>query len=179
MAGQPKRRAMREELERRTRDYFEGDPVPTVLNYVTCRLEDGTTIADIAKEISNTLGHDVPRQWVSEYVHNFSAEAAESVRTARSRASHSWAEKAIDAVDAQAYDSVGVARANNRSRVYLRMAEAADSGSYAQQKGSTIAISIGSLHLDALRAHAGEVTSGVQQGRIEGECINPTQEPSS
>lgn len=160
MAGQPKRRAMREELERLTRDYFEGDPVPTVLNYVTCRLEDGVTIADLAAEISTTLGYDIPRQWVSAYIHDFET-AAESVRTARARASHSWAEKAVGAVNAPVTDSVGVSRANNQARTYLRIAEAYDTGSFSQSKGVNVSISVGSLHLAALQHPSNTVTSGM------------------
>jgi hypothetical protein len=158
MAGQPKRRAMREELERLTREYFEGDPVPTVVQYAACRLEDGSTLADIAKEITATLGFDVPRQWVSEYVHDQEG-AADVVRTARARASHSWAEKAIGAVEAQVKDSVGVAQMNHKARTYMRMAEAMDAGTYAQQKGLSVSNSVIHLHLDALR-HAGSRVTG-------------------
>jgi hypothetical protein len=161
MAGQPKRRAMREMLETLTREYFEDDPVPTVLNYVTCRLEDGSTIADIAADISARLNLDIPREWVSAYVHSFD-EAAERVRTARARASHSWAERAVGAVNAPASDSVDVARANNQSRVYLRMAEACEVGSYAQSKGVNVAISVTQLHLAALQQYGTTVTGSPQ-----------------
>jgi hypothetical protein len=165
MAGQPKRRAMRQELERLTREYFEGDPVPTVVQYAACRLEDGSTLADIAKEISASLGFDVPRQWVSEYVHDQEG-AADVVRTARARASHSWAEKAIGAVEAQVYDSVGVAQMNHKARTYMRMAEAMDAGTYAQQKGANVSISITSLHLDALRHAGSRVTGSIEPQQI-------------
>jgi len=168
MAGQPKRRAMREELERLAREYFEGDPVPTIVQYVACRLEDGDTIASIAKEITATLGFDVPRQWVSEYVHDQEG-AADVVRTARARASHSWAEKAIGAVEAQVHDSVEVAQMNHKARTYMRMAEAADAGTYAQQKGANVSISITSLHLDALRHAGSRVTGSTEPAQISAQ----------
>src|SRR4029077_18862518 len=91
---------------------------------------------------------------------------AEMIATSRRRASHSWGDKAVEAVDAQVDDSVGVARANNKSRVYLRMAEAYESGSYGQSKGMNVSISLGGLHLTALQAVNREVTGGGQGASV-------------
>lgn len=162
MAGQPKRRAMIDELERRRTDYFEGDPVPTVLDYVACWLEDGRPLNDMTAEMSKQLGVDVHRGWISSYLRKQFGEEAVDERLGRSRvrASHLIAEDVIRVSDEAAATSVDVARNGVRSRARMWTAEKWNPQQYGQAKQTNVSISLTSLHLTALQHQSPIVTGG-------------------
>lgn len=184
MAGQPKRRAMIEDLERRTREYFEIDDVdvaigaqtiPSHLDYVAAFIRDGHTLKELAFEIGTTLGYEIGRERVSAYLRATWTTADEILAAARAHASHPMAERALEVVGAHADDSIDVAKAASQARVLLKIAESYDPQSFGSHKGTNVSISITSLHLDALRAGAfvpktvtGSVESITHNAAIDG-----------
>lgn len=156
MAGQPKRRAMVEALEARTREYFEDDPTQTILDYVACWIEDGKTIDQLATQL------DCPPQWISRSLRNRFGEEATDARlvASRARASHQIAEAALTLSDAPAETSVDVARNGLGARTRQWLAERWNPQQYGQRQQTNVAISITSLHLDALRHASTRVTGG-------------------
>lgn len=190
MAGRARRTALADELEKRTLDYFDVDPVdvaignttqPTQLDYICARIESGTSTTKLAGELSAVLNFDVSYERLMAYLREeYGREHAESeLRSARSRASHSLAEEALDLVDAPATDSVAVQRARNRAHSRYWLAERYNPERFGQSKQTNVSISLGVLHLDALRAHSQVVTGALQHGEIGAQRVIPTQETSS
>jgi hypothetical protein len=119
MAGRARTRAIIEELEKRTRQYFDTEDGPkTPLDYVCARVEDRTTVKAIAKELSDTLHDDVTYDRVMAILRTQNgADAADAaIDLARARASHSLAEESLEIVDAYADTTVDVSRAASRAR---------------------------------------------------------------
>lgn len=169
MAGRARLNALRDELEKRTRDYFDVDPVniamgtehvPSHLDYVCARIESGTTAKTLAKELSDPLGYELTYERLARYLRDtFGPErVANALDEARIRASHCYAEEALEIVDAPAYDSVTVQQARARANQRNWMAERYNPSRFGGQKGVSVNVSIGSLHLDALRSRPAEVT---------------------
>ncbi len=186
MAGQPKRRAMIERLERRTAEYFELDPVDvaigaqqaaTTLDYVCEWLGNGKTINELAGELTQELGYTVHREWIGTYLRKAysEAEADQRLANARSHASHSMAEAAIGIVDQPAETTVDVSRNAARARARQWTAERYNPKDFGSQKGVNVAVSITSLHLAALQATAPIVTSASIQGGEQGQL--PSGQP--
>ena len=73
------------------------------------------------------------------------------------------AEEALSIVDAPADTNVEVSRASSRAKSRMWMAEKWNRQDYGQDKGVTLNISTGSLHLDALRAFPAKVTGSAQE----------------
>src|SRR5689334_10057946 len=118
MAGQPRRRAMIDALESRTREYFELDPVPNHLDYVAAWIEDGHTINELAAELTQALGFTIHREWIGTYLRKAFSDTAtdERLANARAHASHVLAEASIGISDEEVTTSVDVARNGLRAR---------------------------------------------------------------
>lgn len=164
MAGRPKRTAMIGALEVRTRDYFEDEvdsPLKTTLDYVSAWIAAGRTLKELAFALGQDLGMEIGRERLSAYLSDAfgAAVVSETLADARVHASHSMVDEALELVDADAETTVDVARAASRARQRNWTAERYNAPAYGQQKGVSVHISTGSLHLDALRATARIVTS--------------------
>jgi hypothetical protein len=165
---------MIEELERLTREYYEGEDEPhTVLDYIAAKVEDGVTLKSQAFELGQSLGFEVGRERISAYLRStFGAEAVTAkLADARSHASHQMAEHAIELVDAPAEDSVEVARAASRARVRQWTAERYNARELGGQKGVSVSVTVGSLHLDALR-HLSTIVTPASQPALASPAHN-------
>lgn len=178
MAGQPKRRAMADALEKRTRIYFEDDPVPTQLDYVCCWITDGKTLTDLALELN------VARSWLTVHLDKTFGDAVcdQRLTDARAHASHSHAESSMSITDLQAVTTVEVSRNASRSRSRQWLAERWNQQKYGQSKGVNVSINIGDLHLAALQAPRNGVTGTmpgqvavVESGALLSDSLAPTQ----
>ena len=162
MAGRTRYKALADELALRTRRTFEDDPQATSLDYVCHWIENGQTAKALATDITVSLrSYPVPfdvdyallmRHLRHEYGDEGDNGVTARVEQARSRASHCLAEESLDIVDAPAETQTEVSRAASRARSRQWLAQAWNQRSYGQQKGVSVSLSIGSLHLDALKA---------------------------
>lgn len=157
LAGKPRRKAIVTELEFRTREYFEiesGAPCPhTHLDYACEWLANGGTMVELAAEMSITLGFHVFGGQIRTYLGEvWPSECESALSRARARGAHALAENALELVDAPAGDQTEVSRAASRARVRHWTAERWNRGEFAGQQAASVSISIGTLHLDALRA---------------------------
>ena len=154
MAGRARTKALAEELDSRSLVYFDGDETKTALDYVCECVESGQTLKELASDLSTALEHEVTYARLMAVLREaHGAEQTEQALDAsRTRASHSLAETALELVDAPADSNVDVSRAASRARTRQWMAERYNPKQYGQSKGVSVSVSIGSLHLDALRA---------------------------
>ena len=165
MAGQPKRRAMIEALEARTREYFEDDTEPSTLDYIASWIEEGNSILKLADELTAALGYTVYAQWIHAYLRKRYGDALDArLVESRARASHQLAEHALAITDEKADSSVDVARNGLRARARQWTAERWNAASYGQSKQATVAISFSQVHLDALKLLNAKVTPAVAVG---------------
>ena len=172
MAGRARLAALAELLDSHTLEYFDIDPVdiaigtattPTHLTFVCARIESGTTAKQLAKELSEPLGYELTYERLARYLRErFGQEmVSASLDEARQRASHCYAEEALEIVDAPAYDSVTVQQARARAAQRNWLAERYNRKAFGQSKDVSVNVTVTSLHLDALRSRQVEVTGSV------------------
>lgn len=157
MAGYARRDAISSELARRTSQTFmveaDDEAIATTLDYVCMWLENGQTLKALAAELQAKLHLEVSpgllqrtldRQYGQDNV-------AAALSSARVRASHNYAEQAIELVDAPAETQVEVSRAASRARSRQWLAERYNPREYGGKQEATVTINIGSMHLAALQ----------------------------
>lgn len=176
MAGRARAKALADELQARVRRSFDDDEA-TTLDYVAEWVESGNTLKELCAHISTTLGHEVTyARLMATLREQHGAEAADSrLRASRARASHSMAEHALELVDAKADTNVEVSRAASRARTRQWLAERWNQAEYGQAKGVSVTVTVGSLHLDALRAlpaRATAIVTGTTQQALASPAHN-------
>jgi hypothetical protein len=163
MAGRARTHALRDELVKRARAEFDTDtlePDPSTLDYVCARIESGQTTKALAADITKSLPFECDYAMLMRHLRaEHGPDCDDAIDEARTRASHCLAEESLELVDACADTSVEVNRANSRSRSRQWLAQAWNPSKYGQQKGVSVNVSIGSLHLDALRAVPARATA--------------------
>jgi hypothetical protein len=135
----------------------------TALDYVAAWISDGGTLKQLAFAIGQSLGYEVGRERISAYLRDTFGAAAvsDALASARTRASYSLVEDAIGLVDEEADDSISVQRAASRARARQWTAERYNQAAFGSQKGVSVSVTVGSLHLDALRSLPARVTATV------------------
>jgi hypothetical protein len=147
MAGQPKRRAMLAELERRTREEL-GDE-STHLDYAEYWLESGKTMYDLARSISGALGMQVMYASLNRYIESLSENARDRLSHARARGAHPLVEQAIS-ITSRKIVKEDVPLAKLRADTRLRVAAMWNRDEFGA-KPSQVNINLNTLHIDALR----------------------------
>lgn len=162
MAGRPKRRAMIEELERLTKDYFDEETsTHTHLDYVAAQTENGLTLTELAENITGRVQTEISREMLSTYLRSAFSDTEARLTEARAFASHTLVEQAIKYVDAPAYSTVAVSRAASRARARQWTAERWNAREMGQNKQAGVTFNIGALHLSALRMTNTELTNAL------------------
>ena len=162
MAGQPRKRAVIDELERRA--VHDGC---TVLEYAVDWLEGGGTLFSLARSIQRRLWPDElkdkrhpPAGIVEKHLKSLTTAEGETgaqvLSRARSSGSARGIEEALEIADDATEDDVQVARLRVGHRQWIAERLAPE---FKQQKGTNVHISIGALHLDALRQRASAVAT--------------------
>jgi len=155
------------ELLRRSRhwaEWVEGDPDPSVVDYVCAELRNGCTIAELARQMSERTGLEITREKVSGYLHSLAEDAGERIARARAESADSHADIGLTELDGIEKDDVPAASARARYRQWL--AETADRTKYGRTNVQVnVGISADTIHLDALRAFA-PVTSAHLPGSV-------------
>jgi hypothetical protein len=172
MAGRSRFRALDVEMWRRTREALEcvkGQPEPTPLEFAVEWLERPATLKALAMDVSVVLGFEVTYGRMMSYLAELAggdAERDSKLDAARVRASHSYAEEAVDLLDAASTLPGDVAKAAAQAKSRQWMAERYNPARFGVQRGTNVHISIGNLHLDALKAFR-------PPALVSGDTINP------
>ncbi len=153
MAGQPRKRALLEELTRRAREL---GPDATTLDYVCQYVAGGGTLVGLTSEIEKQLGMDVARYAIQHHLAvTYGQSAKTALAAARKDSAHALAEEAKEIIeDAPTHSREELQKAQMRANVRHWMAERYDRQAFGDNKGPNVVVQVGALHLDALRARA-------------------------
>jgi hypothetical protein len=152
MSGRPRRGRLVEALERRAhRDLGEG---ATPLDFVVGYIAAGAFLSALAVEVSKELGEPVSRPFLSGTVHSLAPDAKSRIETARREAAHALAEEATTIADSAPATSAGVQKAKLQSDTRRWLAERFDPGNFGSTTKTEVSVSLGHLHLEALRHRA-------------------------
>lgn len=160
MPGQPKRRAALAELLRLAREMF-GDETPendeiATLAYLEARIASGTTLLRVVDEVSNNLGQPIHRETIAKWMREAETRAGPEwdgwLTRARARGAHAIVEGALKDLEETPPTRDDIAKAKAVTDTRLWTAERWNREEFGQRQQGGINISIGQLHLDALRA---------------------------
>lgn len=155
MAGLARTNAVTAWLEAQARDLFELSTAERAdhLAFVAHVIENGVTLKALAAKIESELLFEVSASTLRRHLarKHGEAETDAALDAARARASHTLADESLEIVDAPAYTPQEVSRAASRARSRQWLAERYNPAKYGAAKAPTLSISIGSLHIDALR----------------------------
>jgi hypothetical protein len=165
MAGRARTKALTEALQRRAIETLSEDEThaPSMLDYVCDCVESGQTLKELALDLTTELEQEVTYARLMAVLRaEHGDDAAETrLEASRKRASHWMAEDAVSLVDAPADTNVDVSRAASRARTRQWLAERWNRQGYGQQSGVSVNVTVGSLHLDALRAVPARATATI------------------
>lgn len=157
MAGQPRKRAMREELDRRTREFFEGDEAKTHLDYALCLVASGTSIRKLAIALTKSLRWDregvepLNREMLRRYLKGLDDEHYdERMKAAQEEGAHAYAEHSVDVLDEADADEASLASAKSRAMQWY--AEKCNRKAYGRDVGPLVQLNVAQLMLQALEA---------------------------
>lgn len=154
MAGQPRKRAMILDLERRTREHFE-DNEHTVLDYVEAWTENGDTLVKLADDIAESAaeGKDLTPAQITRYLNSTFGEVQVKARLdlARQRGAHMLVERRQEDISSVTdKDDVPAEKLRNDMSIWLagkwNRAELGE-----QRANVQVQVNVGQLHLDAMR----------------------------
>lgn len=148
MAGNPKKNAMRAELERRTRTEFPDEPEATTLDYVCRWLADGKTFRSLCRD----LGVSAPMVYDS-LNHAFGSDTVRAeFAKAREVGAHQLVDEAIEIADDAPPEEAALANLRVRARQWT--AERWNRRELGVDKGGSVSVSLslGQLMINALVA---------------------------
>lgn len=187
MPGRPRRTAMVNALFKMTRDYFE-DESHTALDFAVAWVETGRTLVDLAKHISSTINggtgplkpgqFDISRHMLASYLDEVGGEGTSvKLSAARRTGAHSLVEDGLRTLDDGA-DDRDVVNANVRRLEGRERLAAVWNKEFAKAGNQTsIMLSFGQLHLDALRSRALPATATISQSAEGAEPVDAVEEP--
>lgn len=150
MAARPKERKLKAALLRRAR--AELGTSATIADFVAGWVEDGRTISDLARSMEAEMGESCSRSWLSGVL-NRAPEDKARITAARAEAAYALVEQALEIADEPADSTVDVQRNRLRAETRNRIAGWWNRDFCGEQRAQ-VNVSIGQLHLDALRARA-------------------------
>lgn len=136
------------ELTRRAHDELGDEATP--LDYAESWVASGRTILALADELSAAIGEKIMREVLSHYL-NEQENAETRLTRARARGAHAMVETAVQINDDGGETREELQHAKMRSDVRLWIAERWNRDELGARNGPQINVSIGALHLDALR----------------------------
>lgn len=150
MAGRPKHKVMVKELERRTRELFPEDENATHLDYAEHYVANGGTLVSLARSVAGATGTHVMRESLRRYITKMDG-AEGRLGQARIHSSHAMVEESMEILD----DDIAredVPRAKMRVDGKLKVAQMFNRAEFGENKNTQINVSLGALHIAALRA---------------------------
>lgn len=138
------------ELDRLTRAEFGSEPA-THLDYAEFRVASGSTILQLAGELSAVVGAPIHREALSKYLASLERESDTegTLARARARGAHAIAEHTLALADSATDETVQATTLQIRTRQWL--AERWNAAELGQLKGPSVTVNINSLMLEALR----------------------------
>jgi len=154
MAGRPKQRRIISLLERLASE--ELDDEPSALAYACAWLSDGKTVQALADHLTNLAGEPVHRGWLTPVLLKLAPNAEQQMNEARRRSSHALVEDAQAIVDTAAAEPTreGIAAAKVQADIRTWRAARYDRDTFGDKATHSVELSLGDLHLDALRQRA-------------------------
>lgn len=150
MAGNPKKRAMIAELEKRTKE--ECEPGSTHLDYVVDWVAGGKTMVELAADIKDTINVEVSNMMLSKYIHlTWPETAGPALAAARKRGAHNLVAEAMGIADDAPNDRDAIRKAKLRSDVRLWAAERWNRDELGRAPEVQLNVNVNNLHLDAMR----------------------------
>ena len=146
MTGSPMKRALRAELERRTRAAWPEELERTHLDYVADWQAQGKFLKTLAAELKVSV------PYLKEYLRlSFGGSTvSETLSRAREEGAHIHAEEALEIADEADEDNVQVKRLQMQSRQWLT--EKWNAREFGSKQGVNVNINVGQLMLTALQA---------------------------
>lgn len=139
---------MIDELTRRAHEEIGDEAMP--LDYAEAWIASGKTILALAEELTRATGEQIMRERLTRYLHE--QENADSrLSRARARGAHAMVEDALTIADTPMETREEIAQAKLRTDVRTWIAERWNREELGARNGPQINVSIGALHLDALR----------------------------
>lgn len=154
MAGHERRRKVRALLLAEAAR--ELGPNASALDYVVYRTENGATLRELAAEATAVLDFVVRSSFLREAALHSEQDvgaATERLTSARARGASELVEEAKELIDNVAPDRDAIAKAKAQSEVRTFIASRWDRPTWGEQKQQVTNVSIGSLHIEALRSH--------------------------
>lgn len=173
MAATPKRRRVRAALLNRAHSAI--GPEASELDYVIAYVQDGGMVASLAEELATELGESVSRSFLSMVVHRLTDDATDRITAARREGAHALAEEAVTIVDGAPDTREGIQKAKLRADLRTWLASRWNASEFGEQAKTRINISVGQLHIDALRqrelARLNPVVAALAPAEAEAEVI--------
>jgi hypothetical protein len=155
MAGSPKKRAMLIELQKRAVAMFgqhDDGREPTPLEYACGYIASGGTLLKLAEELG------VSRNLLDDTLRNLDPSAGDKLAHARKLSADAHAELGMSLIDNALEEKGALWKAEKQAAHRKWLASKMNREVYGEEKqGVQVAISLGSLHLDALRAVKSQV----------------------
>ena len=174
MAGQPLKRKLVDELERRAARMSEeqGEPL-SALDVIHDWVASGRTMKDLTAELGKAIGHNLQSSGVlTTWVHSQPGGKA-LLAQARELASHALVEETIDILDDAEDTKTGLMRAKLRAENNRWLAGKWNRKDYGEQPAQVaVTFDIGQLHIDAMRQRRieqGDTTPTLALPAVEGQ----------
>lgn len=151
LAGRPKQRALAAELEKRAREEI-GDGA-TALDYVVAWVASGKTQLKLVEEISQIAGMEIMHATMAKWLRDkFGEDATIRLEAARRDGAHVMVEDARGIIeDADNSSREKLQHAKMKADIRTWIAGKYNRDHYGDNKSTNISISVGGLHLAALR----------------------------
>ena len=156
MAGNQKRKQVWAEIEQRCAEQASEGEEYTPLDYLEDWISSGRTALALAEEIKAKLGLVIFAGWLlKQYRYRYTNETvAQVLARARERAAHILTDETKSLADNELETKEQIAAAKLRIETRQWIAARYNRRDLGQQVGPDVHISIGSLHIDSLRARA-------------------------
>jgi len=155
MAGRQKPKRIVTLLGRLAEEELDLDS-PNALDYAVAWLADGKTVQQLADHLTKLAGEPVHRGWLTPVLLKLAPNAEQQMNDARRRSSHALVEDAQAIVDTAAAEPTreGIAAAKVQADIRTWRAARYDRETFGDKATHAVEISLGDLHLDALRQRA-------------------------
>lgn len=179
MAGHERRRKVRALLLAEAQRELGTDA--DALDYVEYRISNGTSMRELAAEVTAVLDFVVRSTLVEDAAaHGHEAGAAtERVKAARARGAGQLVEEGKQLIDNVAPDRDAIAKAKAQSDIRALIASRWNRPEWGEAPKQVTNVSIGSLHIDALRSHklrAHATVAAQQIGEVEEAVVEEITE---
>lgn len=186
--GRPRRAAMVNTLQLLTRDYFEDD-AHTPLDYAIAWTQRGRTIVNLAQHITHTFNggpelkagqFEITRDMLMTYLKEIGGDDVQSkLVAARREGAHGMVEEGVQSLDDSDEDR-DVTNANVRRLEARERLAAIWNKEFAKAGNNTsVFLSFGQLHLDALRSRAVTATATIAPTSEDAEPVDQVDEPNA